>query len=235
MPLNATEYFPNLSSQLAVLLATRVTDNIVSFSKLNESNSTPAEANVTKKDLTEKEKAALQYLGGYVLFALNKCIQQSKKRKTASREQLLSILQAGKQTDISNTDQRLVDSVNRGGLWKINSVVERIFTIAELYFKDKTSGKHIAAIKKEDMVATLENNYELIALYDQWVSSAELEVSKNVSEDILHQALVLYTTVRSFSFARDVINKYKFQKKGSKSKALRTELKRTSSQPKDLD
>jgi ADP-glucose pyrophosphorylase len=62
--------------------------------------------------LTEKEKAALQHLGGYVLFALNKHIQQSKKWKTASREQLLSILQAGKQTDISNTDQRLVDSVN---------------------------------------------------------------------------------------------------------------------------
>ena len=80
--------------------------------------------------MTEKEKAALQYLGGYVLFALNKRIQQSKKWKTASKEQLLSILQGGKQTDISNTDQRLVDSVNRGGLWKINSVVERIFTIA---------------------------------------------------------------------------------------------------------
>ena len=105
----------------------------------------------------------------------------------------------------------------------------------ELRFKDKTSGKHITTIKKEDIVATLEKNHELIALYDQWVSSTELEVSKNVSEDILHQALVLYTTVRSFSFARDVINKYKVEKKGSKSKALRTELKRTSSQPKDLD
>lgn len=86
VPLNATEYFPNLSSQLAVLLATRVADKIVSFSKLNESNSTPAQANVTTKDLTEKEKAALQYLGGYVLLALNKRIQQSKKWKTASRE-----------------------------------------------------------------------------------------------------------------------------------------------------
>lgn len=54
--------------------------------------------------------------------------------------------------------------MNRGGLWKINSVVERIFTIAELHFKDETSGKHITTIKKEDMVATLEKNHELILL-----------------------------------------------------------------------
>ena len=81
-----------------------------------------------QKILPKKKRQHCSILGGYVLFALNKRIQQSKKWKTAPREQqLLSILQAGKQTDISNTDQRLVDSVNRGGLWKIHSVVERIF------------------------------------------------------------------------------------------------------------
>ena len=47
----------------------------------------------------------------------------------------------------------------------------------------------------------------------------------------ISQELMLYVKVRSFSFAKDVINKYKAQKKSSKSKVLRTDLKRTSDQP----
>ena len=93
-----------------------------------------------------------------------------------------------------------------GGLWKISSVVEQIFTIAELHFT-KLSGRHVTKIDKEDMVGTLEKNHEVIALHAELVCSSELEVSKDVSVDILHQALVLFVTVRSFSFAKDVINK----------------------------
>lgn len=145
------------------------------------------------------------------------------------------MLQAGKQSNSSNIAQKLVDSVNRGGLWKINPVVEQLFTITELHFKNFTSGGHITEISKDNMVSILEKNPELISLFDQWVTSAELEVSKNVSEDILHQTLMLYVKVRSFSFAKDVINKYKAQKKTSKSKALRTSLKRTSDQPTILE
>ena len=235
VPLKATEYFPGLPFQLSVLLATKVANKIISFCKDNDSNSMPAEERVTARDLTEKEKAALQYLGGYVLFALNKRIRQSKKWQTKSSQQVLSVLQAGKQSDSSNTAQKLVDSVNRGGLWKINPVVEQLFTIAELHFKNVTSGGHITRISKENIVSILEKNHEVVSLFDQWVTSAELEVSKNVSEDILHQALMLYVKVRSFSFAKDVINKYKAQKKSSKSKALRTDLKRTSDQPTVLE
>ena len=118
--------------------------------------------------------------------------------------------------------------MNRGGLWKISYVVEQIFTIAELHFKEKLSGRHVAKIDKDDMVSNLEKNHEVNALLAEWVYSSELDVSKDQSADILHEVLVLYVTVRSFSFAKDVINKYKNGKKISKSKALRTELKRAS-------
>ena len=81
------------------------------------------------------------------------------------------------------------------------------------------------------MVGTLEKNHEVIALHAEWVCSSELEVSKDVSVDILHQVLVLFVTVRAFSFAKDVIN----EKKNSKSKALRTELKRAANEPENFE
>ena len=238
VPSHAFEYFPGLSAQLSVLLATRVADKIVTFSKHRDVSFTSAKATVAEKNLTKNEIAALQYLGGYVLFALNKRIKKSKKWNTSSQQQVLSMLQAGKQSDVASTDQKLVDTVNRGGgggLWKISSVVEQIFTIAELHFKAKLSGRHITKIDKEGMVGTLEKNHEVIALHAKWVCSSELEVSKDVSADILHQVLVLFVTVRSFSFAKDVINKYKNEKRNSKSKALRTELKRAANEPENFE
>ena len=235
VPSQAFEYFPGLSAQLSVLLATRVADKIVTFSKHRDFSFTSAKATVAEKDLTKNEIAALQYLGGYVLFALNKRIRKSKKWNTSSQQEVLSMLQAGKQSDVASTDQKLVDTVSRGSLWKISSVVEQIFTIAELHFKAKLSGRHVTKIDKEDMVGTLEKNHEVIALHAEWVCSSELEVSKDVSVDILHQVLVLFVTVRSFSFAKDVINKYKNEKKNSKSKAVRTELKRAANEPENFE
>ena len=206
-----------------MLLATRVADKIATFSKHRDFT---AKATDVAKDLTKNEIAALQYLGGYVLFALNKRIRKSKKWNTLSQQQALSMLQAGKQSGVARTYQNLVDAVNRGGLWKISYVVEQIFTIAELHFKEKLSGRRVAKIDKDGILGNLEKNHEVNALLAEWVCSSELEVSKDISADILHQVLVLYVTVRSFSFAKDVINKYKNGKKNSKSTALRTELKR---------
>ena len=56
--------------------------------------------------LNEKEKAALQYLGGYVLCTLHKRIRKSKDWMTNSKQQVLAVLQAGKQSNDCETAQR---------------------------------------------------------------------------------------------------------------------------------
>ena len=129
--------------------------------------------------MTKNEIAALQYPGGYVLFALKKRIRKSKKLNTSSRQQVFSKLQAGKQNDVASTDQKLVDTVNRGGLWKISSVVEQIFTIAELCFKEKLCGRHVTKVDREDMVYRMRSLLSGCALLS-WKS-------KNVSVDILQK------------------------------------------------
>ncbi|XP_028413674.1 uncharacterized protein LOC114536530 [Dendronephthya gigantea] len=210
----ASEYFPQLPFQFSVLLATRLADKIASFEKVSsckvtsEHKSTQASTGI----LNEKEKSPLQYLGGYVLFTLHKRIRNSKAWMTNSKQQVLALLQAGKQSHDCETAQTLVDCINRGGLWKISQTVKQIFTMAEINFKSVTieSEEPITKISKTDIVYNLE---------------------KNVSKDILHQVLLLYIKVRSFSFAKDVINKHKAQQKSSKSKALRKEIKNSSDKP----
>ncbi len=51
----------------------------------------------TASVLNEKENTALQYLAGYVLFNLHKRIPKSKTWMTNSKQQVLAVLQAGKQ------------------------------------------------------------------------------------------------------------------------------------------
>ncbi len=231
VPLKAGEYFPGISFQSSVLLATRLADRIVSFCKEKKEDGIPT-AKAACTSLTTKEKSALQYLGGYVLFSLNKRLRKSKKWRTASSQQAIALVQAGKQAEDSGTAHKLVDCVNRGGLWKINIEVEQIFTIAEIHFKSVTLGDHITSINKEDIVNNLTKNHEIITFFGQWVNRAELEVHNNVSKDILYQTLLLYIKVRSFSFAKDVINRYKAKKKQlSKVKSLRKELKRKTDTP----
>ena len=228
----ASEYFPRLPFQSSVLLATRLADKIASFKKDFDCNMA-SENKSTASMLNEKEKASLQYLGGYVLFTLHKRIRKSKAWMTSSKQQVLAILQAGRQSNNCETPLTLVDCLNRGGLWKVSQTVEQILTVAEIKFKSVTTycKEPITKISKTDIVDNLEQNPTVDSLFQEWVRSSDLEISKDVSKDILHQVLLLYVKVRSFSFAKDVINKHKAEQKQSKSKALRKEIKNSSDKP----
>ena len=74
-----------------------------------------------KKELSEKEKNCIQYLAGYCFWTIYSRLR--KKKPTLSIEQMLSILHTVK---IEN-DQILVDTRNRGGLWKVNERAQDIF------------------------------------------------------------------------------------------------------------
>ena len=138
VPLKAVEYFPGLPFQSSVLLATRLADKIVSFFKEKKADHTPT-ARAVSTSLSMKEKSALQYLGGYVLFSLNKRLRKSAKQKSVPGNQAIALLQGGKQGEDSTTAHNLVVCLNRGGLWKITIEVEQIFTVPEINFKNMTS------------------------------------------------------------------------------------------------
>ena len=71
--------------------------------------------------------------------------------------------------------------------------------------------------------------------YQTIIDRAELAVDKNVSSDMLHAIIELYTSVRSYSYANDIDQKYKAKCKVHKAKSLRKEIKRSAEHSKESE
>ena len=67
--LKSTRFFCGLSRNVATLLSTKVADRLIAFCKKQKEN--PEKTSSTTA-ISEREMAALQYLGGYVLHKLHK-------------------------------------------------------------------------------------------------------------------------------------------------------------------
>ena len=213
--------FSTLNAHGATLLCTKLADKIAASTKSREHKTMP-----TANFLSDKEKASLQYLGGYVFYKLNRKIFNSRHHKSEIGQQHLSILQAGRADNDSGCPQKLVDGLNRGGLWKINETCQKILTIAELKFLTHTNAGSTKNIDSKKLVGELCVNQDILALYQNLMSSAALPVDKDIAKDVLERIRILYIKVRSFSYAKDIVNQFKISQKKAKSKALRKEIQR---------
>lgn len=226
--LNATTYFEGLSRNAATLLSTKLADRLLAHAK-EMTLSTSANADV-KKHLSDKEKAGLQYLGGYVLQKLHNKHRSSKNWKSPESQQAMSVLKAFKEDDQNAKDcQKLISSLNRGGLWSPTKRAQAIFMEAEHYFRTYTC--------KPDQSKNIDINHvtqkcaqhpDVVSSFNATVSESSLPIDNSVSKDTLHCIINLYVKVRSFSLAKDTIQKYRIKQKQVKSKALRKEIQRAS-------
>ena len=175
--------------------------------------------------LSEKELSTMQYLSGYVL---RKLYSKYKFVKSPGQfeKQYLSILFACKADP--NDKQKYVDMKNRGGLWKTNADTQNIFVHAEKIFRKHTISS-VTCIDSKYLVQEMLHDCHLISSFKNVRYSAELEVSKEISFNLLESMLLLFTRVGSFSYARDVREKYRNTKKQGNKSSLRTEIKKSSS------
>ena len=97
-----------------------------------------------------------------MLFCLNKRLHRSSKWKYESNQQAIALHQAGGQGIDSTPSHKLVDCVNRVGLWRISNEVEQI---AEIHFKNLTLGGHIIRIEKEKFLNNLVKNHEIVTYF----------------------------------------------------------------------
>lgn len=67
--MKSTRFFRGLSKNVAILLSTKVADSLIAFS-IKQRGKPEETYHITP--LNEKERAGLQYLGGYVLHKLHK-------------------------------------------------------------------------------------------------------------------------------------------------------------------
>ena len=130
--LNATKYFKGLTRNAATLLAMKVADSTLVHCKQKKHSSTSSE---TTPPLIDKQKAGLQYVAGYVLQNLY------KKRFTVNldeSQQAMAILKAGKLKISDPQKQKLVSSLNRGGLWPVTLPTQKTFLKTKHYFRQST-------------------------------------------------------------------------------------------------
>ena len=193
VPLKSSIFFKGLSRNAATLLATKVADFILSYCKgIKSSNKIPSSAETV---LSEKEQAALQYVGGYVLHNLHK---KYARKNTTENQQAMAILKAGK-LEHGYENQKLVSSLNRGGLWNITKYAQSIFLKTECHFRQLTS---VNSLQKVDIAGITHNTVTdsvVLSSYQCMVSDAELIPNVEVSKNVFHAIVSLYIRVRSFS------------------------------------
>ena len=107
----------------------------------------------------------------------------------------------------------------------MKSKVFKIFSIAESYF---LSGIwcFVSKLDSENIVSQLLNDTYLISLFGNIRESREIKVKKEIAINLLSDMLMLYIRVRSHSYAKDKIQCHKMDKDSSKSRSLRTEIKK---------
>ena len=77
---------------------------------------------------------------------------------------------------------------------------------------------------------TVVTDSKVISNYQTMVSDAELVINTHVQKDVFCSIVSLYVRVRSFSFAKDVLQQHKVNTKQTKTKALRKEIMRACEQ-----
>ena len=78
------------------------------------------------ESLSAKEEKSLQYLAGFILHKLYSKIFYSTKGRDIY-QQILYLLQACK-VEIDES-QTLINAVDRGGLWRVNNKVQKVFFV----------------------------------------------------------------------------------------------------------
>ena len=182
---------------------------------------------VTKapEPLSAKEEKSLQYLAGFILHKLYSKFLYSGKGKSIC-QQIISILQACKVE--SDDTQTLMNARDRGGLWKVNKQIERVFLQSELLFRARTASFK-TKMACEDLVEEILKDSSVLSNYNNICLNASLKISKEVSLDLLEHMVTIYFRVRTFSYAKDIREKHKVSKKQAKKRSLRTEIKKSSS------
>ena len=216
IPLNSTRFFKGLSRNSATLVSTKVADCMLAYCKREKSST----------DSTEDYCCIIREREGWPSVCRWICItqplQQAQNKKFSWKA--MTILKAGK-LETSGHSQKLISSLNRGGLWSITEPAQKIFLKTEHCFRQFTSK---AGLQRDDIVGITHRQLVIVMFYltTLWSCLMLNWYQSCVSKDLMHSIVSLYVRVRSFSFAKDFIQRHKIKAKQAKTKSLRKEISR---------
>ena len=205
------------NQQVCSLIMISIPNHLVSLFK--KSQQEPASEQKGISELSEIERGPLSYIAGYVL---------SQLRKKSSNDELLLLLQS---MMCPSSENAYIDARSRGGLVTPCNDLVQLLEVAEIVFRQFTAKQSsvVKSIPCEKLCNDALDSPMVKSLWDNILQGCGQELSKQTHKLCLENIIMLYLKVRSFSYAKDYINKFKIQQKTGKSKALRKELKRKSS------
>jgi len=221
----AHSFFPALKMPLPTLLAKRLGDKILGYFKKPKFG--PA---IKPSEISKREMDSLQYLGGYVVKKILKKTKNSKNYRSPESQGIIAALECMITSNVQ--EHRLIKTINRGGLTALNLYSQNLFKIIEEKYRIEVSMDNLRKIDTKKMAAELIKNIDIIYLYNMILDSTSIYLNQETQENLLEKLISLYLRVRSFSTARDIIDKHRKEQKKSKSKGLRKTIKKSTDQEK---
>lgn len=225
-------FFKDLSRNCCLLLGFELANHVLAHLNKSSYEGDIIKQKAEKINFSEKDHACIGYLGGYVFGTFYRRIRNSKKWQTTKSQQCLALLLAGKCSlksgETEKSADKLVNAKNRGGLWTVTAEVLKIFSIAEINFCESSSAV-VFQIDCPKIVNQLLQESEVVSNFTCICNNAEQVVEKEVAMDMLESLLTLYVRVRAHSYAKNIKEKHMVATKKQKTRSLRTEIKKKSS------
>ncbi len=126
-------------------------------------------------------------------------------------------------------EDEYIESLSRGGFWSPNEHIKCIAENIEYVFRRHVSYSKksvITAVPSEKIVHKILTLPAVISIWENITTDLDYEILKECKKLALERFVKLFVKVRSFSYAKDIINRHKLKEKASKKRALRTDLKK---------
>ena len=223
IPLKASLYFPGLSCHGATMVVMKFAELLLVYHK--ETNTKTIEDPRVIELLKDKETDSLQYLGGYVLRNIFRKVKKSSKVSSSESQQMIAILETSRVRVEAN--QKLVNTLNRGGLWAAHGLMQDIFVCCEIEFRKLITVQNIRKIDSKQLVETLVCDITVNSKFNHLLEKTPIKIDNHVAKDTLQKVIELFVNVKAFSHAKGIVESYKAKQHKTKSKSLRKDIKRS--------
>lgn len=188
--------------------------------------------------LTVDEENILRYVAGYIPYKLLKRYEKNPSTNSAGIIECLSAMAVnGDESDCLTYTTHWISCVNRGGLFEISDNTYTFFTEIEVRVRKQLLIAFDRKATEEDLRESIIDSVasdEDVQFY--WtILSVDIE-REDQATLVLKQIIGLWLTVRGFSIAGKWMDQYlQISKQStSKTKGLRTELKRATPTPENM-
>jgi hypothetical protein len=124
-------------------------------------------------------------------------------------------------------ENEYIEARSRGGLVTPSDDLVKLLELVENLFRQfiRKQPTDVKSIPCDKLCNDALDSPLLKSLWDNILQRCGINISKQTNKLCLENIVKLYLRVRSFSYAKDYISKFKMQQKAKKSKGLRKELK----------